>query len=69
MLLIRETMHCKPGKVRPMIEMFLRNLQAFETMMKGEGITAGMGKEFEKISAGYHDLVESGRRDVFKIEG
>ena len=34
-----------------------------------EGMTPEMTKEFEKIMEGYHDLVESGRREVFKIEG
>jgi hypothetical protein len=28
-----------------------------------------MNKEFEKIMKGYHDLIEYGRREVFKIEG
>jgi len=26
-------------------------------------------KEFEKIMAGYHDLVDSGRREIYKLEG
>jgi len=103
MLLIREIMHCKPGKVRPMVDKFLAmsklnekaglgkmrvmtdfsaerywtivsefevpSMEAFEKMMQGEGMTPEMGKKFEKIMEGYHDLVESGRREVFKIEG
>ena len=28
-----------------------------------------MNKGFEKLMEGYHDLVESGRREVLKIEG
>jgi hypothetical protein len=101
-LLIREIMYCKPGKVRPMVDKFkamakinekaglgkmrimtdfcaerywtivsefeVPSMQAFEAMMQGEGMTPEMGKEFEKIMEGYHDLVESGRREVFKIE-
>ena len=35
----------------------------------GEDITPEMNKEFEKLMEGYHDLVESGRREVLKIEG
>lgn len=103
MLLIREVMHCKPGKVRPLVEKFLAmsklsvklgmpkmrvltdmagerywtivgemevaDLQGFEAMMKGEGMSEADGKEFERIMEGYHDLVESGRREIFKIEG
>ena len=40
-----------------------------EAMMRGEGTTPEMNKEFEKLMEGYHDLVVSGRREVFKIEG
>ena len=103
MLLIREIMHCKPGKVRPMVDKFLAmsklnekagfgkmrvmtdfcaerywtivsefevpSMEAFEKMMKGEGMTPKLEKEFEKVMDGYHDLVEWGRREVFKIEG
>ena len=103
MLLIREIMHCKPGKVRPMVEKFLamnelgvksgmpsmrvmtdftgerywtlvaemevENLDQFERMMQGAGQSEEEQKEFEKIMAGYHDLVESGRREIYRIEG
>jgi hypothetical protein len=103
MLLIREVMYCKPGKVRPLVEMFLAmsklnkkfgmppmrvmtdfcaerywtlvsefevpSLQAFEEMMKGEGQSAEAMKEFETIGKGYHEFVEYGRREIYKIEG
>ena len=103
MLLIREIMHCKPGKVRPMVEKFLAmsklnekaglgkmrvmtdfcaerywtivsefevsSIQEFERMMQGEGMSEEMMKEFESIMKGYHDLVELGRREIYKIEG
>jgi hypothetical protein len=103
MLLIREIMHCKPGKVRPMVDKFLKmsrlnekagmgkmrvmtdyagerywtivsefeveSMDALEAMMKGEGISPELGKEFEKVMEGYHDLVEWGRREVYQIEG
>lgn len=103
MLLIREVMYCKPGKVKPMVEKFLamskvnerlgmgkmrimtdfcaerywtivsefevENMTAFEKMMAGEGMDAEAGKEFETIMKGYHDLVEYGRREIYKIEG
>ena len=99
MLLVRDLMYCKPGKVRPMVEKFLA--------MKKLGASTGMGtmrvmtdvcaerfwtivlefevesidafmamgqgseemKEMEKIMAGYHELVDSGRREVYKLEG
>lgn len=103
MLLIREVMYCKPGKVRAMVEKNLAmaklseesglgkmrtltdfcaerywtivteyevpSMQAFEEMMKGEGQSPEVGKQFEKIMEGYHDLVEYGRREIYKIEG
>src|SRR4051812_37409657 len=104
MLLIREIMYCKPGKVRPMVEKFMamsklnarlkmppmrimtdfvaerywtivsefevESMQAFENMMSGMGdADPATMKEMEKIMAGYHDNVEYGRREVYKIEG
>ena len=103
MLLVREIMHCKPGKVRPLVTKFLamsklmekqgmgkmrvmtdfcaerywtivsemevESLKSFEAMMEGQGQNENDMKEFEKIMEGYHDLVEDGRREIFKIEG
>ena len=103
MLLIREIMYCKPGKVRPMVEKFLAmsklsaksgmptmrvmtdfcaerywmivaemevpDLQTFDAMMQGQGQKAEDTKELEKIMKDYHDLVEYGRREIYKIEG
>lgn len=102
MLLIREIMYCKPGKVRAMVEKSLAmaklseklgqgkmrvmtdfcaerywtivtefevpSMQAFEEMMQGQGQSADDTREFEKIMKGYHDLVEYGRREIYKIE-
>jgi hypothetical protein len=102
MLLIREIFHCKPGKVRPMVEKFLAmsklgqksgmpkmkimtdfcgdrywtvvaemevgSMADFERMMKGEGQSKEDGEEMEKLMKGYHDLVEHGRREIYKIE-
>jgi hypothetical protein len=102
MLLIREIMYCKPGKVRPLVEKFLAmsklnekigmakmrvmtdfaaerywtivsefevpDLKTLEDMMAGTGMDEETGKEFEKIMKGYHDLVEYGRREIYKIE-
>ena len=102
MLIIREVMNCKPGKVKPLVEKFLAmsklmdksgmkmrvmtdvsaerywtavaemevpSLKAFEEMMSGQGQDAADGKEFENIMKGYHDLVEHGRREIYKVEG
>jgi hypothetical protein len=104
MFLVRDIMHCKPGKVRPLVEKFvamsalmekagqgkmrvmtdfvadrywtlvseyeIESLDAFEKMMAGMGGTmdeASM-KEMEELMKGYHDLVESGGREVYKLE-
>ena len=103
MLLIREIMYCKPGKVRPLVEKFIamsklgvtlgqpamrvmtdfsaerywtvvaemqvEDLGAFERMMRGEGITEEAGKKFDELMKGYHELVDEGRREIYKIEG
>jgi hypothetical protein len=102
MLLIREVFHCKPGKVRPLLEimrkmsdlgaksgmppmrlltdfaaerywtlvaeMEVASLADFERMMKGEGMSEADNKEFEAVSKGYHDFIEDGRREIFRIE-
>jgi hypothetical protein len=99
MLLVREIMYCKPGKVRPLVDKFLamarygeekgwgkmrvltdvsgerywtlvaetevESLEAFMTMGQ-EGEDA---KKMCEIMEGYHDLVESGRREIYTIEG
>jgi hypothetical protein len=103
MLLVREIMHCKPGKVRPMVEKFIAmdklgrksgmpgmrvmtdfcgerywtivaemevsSVEEFEKMMQGTGQSADDLKEMERLMEGYHDLVEWGRREIYKLEG
>ena len=103
MLLVREIMYCKPGKVRPVVEKFLAmaklsakvgmpkmrvmtdfcaerywtlvtemevaSMDEFERMMQGGGQNSEAMKEFESIMKGYHDFVEYGRREIYKIEG
>jgi hypothetical protein len=98
MFVIREVMHCKPGKVRQMVEKF----RAIGTVMKDMGheplrlLTDVTGEPFwtvvaeakvEKIDdffaieqklmaneilrrtmADYHDLVDDGRREIYRIE-
>ena len=103
MLLIREIMYCKPGKVRPMVEKFVamsklgeklgmprmrimtdfaaerywtivaemevQDLPAFERMMTAPQGSPEDVKQFEEIMKGYHDLVDHGKREIYKIEG
>src|SRR5688500_665311 len=104
MLLVRELMYCKPGKVRPLVEKFVamsammekagqpkmrvmtdfvaerywtivsefevESLDAFEKMMSGQdtSMDAETMKQMEELMKGYHDLVEYGRREIYKIE-
>lgn len=103
MLMIREIMYCKPGKVRPLVEKFkamsklgvsmgmpamklmtdfaaerywtvvaemeVKDLAAFEAMMSDQGMDPAKMKEFEQLMQGYHDLVDHGKREIYKIEG
>jgi hypothetical protein len=103
MLIIREIMYCKPGKVRPLVDKFLAmsklgekmgmpkmkvmtdfaaerywtivsemevpSLKAFEDMMSGMGQNESDMKQFEELMKGYHDLVDHGRREIYKLEG
>ena|SRR5688572_26140416 len=104
MLLIRELMYCKPGKVKPLVEKFIAmaklmekagqgkmriltdfageqywtiicefevaDLNAFEKMMSGEDQSMSKEdlKKMDEIMTGYHDLVNHGRREIFKVE-
>jgi hypothetical protein len=47
----------------------VENMQAFEAMMQGKGISPEDGKKFDEIMKGYHDLVDHGRREIYKLEG
>lgn len=98
MYVIREVLHCKPGKVRPMVEKF----RSISTVLKEMGhepfqlLTDVSGSPFwtvvaetrvakvedffaierkvmaneslRKTLADYHDLVDSGRREIYRIE-
>lgn len=51
-------------------EMEVETLDAFEKMMSGmsgQGTDADM-KEMEKTMEGYHELVDSGKREIYKLE-
>lgn len=50
-------------------EMEVPDLQAFEQMMASPQGSAEDLKQFEEIMKGYHDLVDHGKREIYKIEG
>jgi len=102
MLLVREVFHCKPGKVRALVEKFtamnklqekaglgkmrimtdfcaerywtvvsemeVADLQSFEKMMSSPQGSAEDLKKFEDLMKGYHDLVDHGKREIYKLE-
>ena len=49
-------------------EMEVESLQAFEDSMRAPAATEEDRKEFESIMKGYHDLVDSGKREIYRIE-
>ena len=105
MYLVRDIFNCKPGKVRPMVDKFVKmsklsekagmpkmrvmtdlsaerywtivsemevgSLKEFEEMFASMGQNANDPnmKEMENIMKDYHDFVEYGRREIYKIEG
>jgi hypothetical protein len=49
-------------------EMEVSSLQVFEEMMSNpQGSTEDM-KKFEELMKGYHDLVDHGKREIYKVE-
>ena len=98
MYVIREVVHCKPGKVREMIEKFkaissalselghepLRLLTdvsggPFWTIVAETQVDAVeqffdmeqkvmADERLRKGMMGYHDLIESGRREIYRVE-
>ena len=50
-------------------EMEVPDLQSFEQMMASPQGSAEDMKQFEEIMRGYHDLVDYGKREIYKIEG
>ena len=46
------------------------DLAAFEKMMSGmQGSSSEDMKKFEELMKGYHELVDRGKREIYKIEG
>jgi hypothetical protein len=50
-------------------EFEVKDLHEFEDMMQGKGISEEDGKKFDELMKGYHELVDYGRREIYKIEG
>lgn len=98
MYVIREVLHCKPGKVRPMVEKFKGISNALKEMGQEplRLLTDVTGEPFwtivaeaqvknvddffaveqqlitneavRRAMADYHDFVESGRREIYRVE-
>jgi len=98
MYLVREVLHCKPGKVRQMAEMFKAISRAWNDMgqapmrlltdVSGEPFWTLLAEaQVEKVEdffaleqrlmaddglrkamTGYHELIEDGRREIYRIE-
>ena len=49
-------------------EMEVPDLNSFERMMTNPQGSADDMKEFENIMKGYHDLVDHGKREIYRIE-
>ncbi|HEX6808644.1 MAG TPA: hypothetical protein VF118_11695 [Gemmatimonadaceae bacterium] len=45
------------------------DLKSFEDMMSPQKMSADEQKQFEEVMKGYHDLVDHGKREIYKIEG
>jgi len=50
-------------------EMEVADLGAFEKMMASPPGAADDMKQMEEIMKGYHDLIEYGKREIYKLEG
>lgn len=50
-------------------EMEVNDLGEFERMMASPQGSAEDMKKFEELMKGYHDLVDYGKREIYRIEG
>ena len=50
-------------------EIEVPSLQAFEEMFTMPQASEADMKEFEALMKGYHDLVDHGKREIYKLEG
>jgi hypothetical protein len=49
-------------------EMEVKDLGEFEKMMSAPSNAEDM-KQYEELMKGYHDLIDHGKREIYKIEG
>ena len=49
-------------------EFEVQSVQELEDMMSGKGMNDEMMKKMDVIMKDYHDLVDHGRREIYKIE-
>ncbi|MFI5244692.1 MAG: hypothetical protein ACHQQR_05655 [Gemmatimonadales bacterium] len=50
-------------------EMEVKSLEEFEKMMSSPRGSAKDMQAMEKLMEGYHDLVDHGKREIYKLEG
>jgi len=50
-------------------EMEVESLESFEKMMSAPQGSAEDMKQMEELMKGYHELVDRGRREIYRIEG
>jgi hypothetical protein len=50
-------------------EMEVPDLKAFEELMQMPQVDGEDAKAFQEVMKDYHDLVDVGRREIYKIEG
>ena len=49
-------------------EMEVGDLAEFERMMRMEGMSDEDGKKMQEVMKDYHDLVDHGRREIYRLE-
>jgi hypothetical protein len=50
-------------------EMEVESIEAFENMMRNPQGSPEDMKQLEKLMEGYHDLVDYGKREIYRLEG
>ena len=50
-------------------EFEVENFEAFEAMMRMDNMKPEDKKQMEDVMKDYHDLVDHGRREIYKLEG
>ena len=61
-------LECSPGTLALHDDGYGRKFADLAAFMSMDNMHPEVGKEFEAIMKGYHDLVDHGRREIYKIE-